>query len=506
VTATTTDRVILAGDLPTPATTRRRWQLHLGPPGWTLVILVLLGAIIRGIACLAIWPVAVTLSDAATYARDAAGGALVDPQHPAGYPALVALVGLITRDVAAMVVLQHVLGIAAALLLFAAVRRVAGSPWPALLPAAAVLLDSDEIFLEHNIMSEGPFLFILAAATYFAVRAVQASERSRCRWAVAAGAAVAIAIVFRSAAVFAIPVLGIGIALGRSPDSAGRWRASASFTAVAAVLLAGYAFVNLETAGRFEIAPTPGWHLYARVGRFADCNDFTPPSGTAALCERTPPAYRWGPDFYLYAPDSLARRQFGRIGSHDSEVGSFAVQAILHQPLAMARAVWVDMRRYFVPSTRPHGWYTGWDIHPQLDWSRQGGAAYTRDMLTGMTTFFHPFVPRRSPALVAFMSSYEQWFGFGATLVTVCTLLTILGLVTGPRRYRIGALMFGVAGLAQLLGPTVAVLYMGRYTVPVAGFLAAGAAIGAASLLGVAHRRRLGWRRQHRSDAPAELP
>jgi hypothetical protein len=250
---------------------------------------------------------------------------------------------------------------------------------------------------------------------------------------------------------------------------------------VATVLLAGYALANLQSNGRFELAPASGWHLYARVAPFADCRQFTPPPGTAALCERTPPVDRSGPDFYLYTPQSPARKEFGYIGSHDGEVGRFALQVVLHQPGALLQAFWVDVRRYFVPSWHQHGWYKGWDIQPQLDWARQGGPTYTRDTIAGMTTFFSPFVPQRNRWLVSLMHDYEQVAGFGATLLTVCTLLTLLGLFIGSRRSRVCVLLFGVGGLAQLIMPTISLLYMGRYTVPLAGLFAAGAAIALSS-------------------------
>ena len=370
---------------------RKPLTSQLGVPGWILVGFVVAGGAVRAVACLALWPAATTLSDAATYAVDAASNPMADPQHPAGYPALLALIGVFTRSVAVPILLQHAFGIAAAVLLFAAVRRLVGSPWPALLPAAVVLLDTDEIFLEHNVMSEALFLFLLAVAIYASVRAIDAPARSAWRWAAVAGAVCVGSTIVRSAGLFGIPVLVVAMALSRPPAVRHRWRASATFLVVATVGLAGYGFANLAVNRRFELAPAAGWHLYARVGRFADCRRFTPPPGTAGLCESTPPSKRgWGPDFYLYAAQSPARRRFGRIGSHDGEVGSFAMQAILHQPAAMAGAVLTDVSRYFVPSARPHGWYTGWDIDPQLEWSRKGGPGYARGHARGHVEILQP--------------------------------------------------------------------------------------------------------------------
>ncbi len=59
----------------------------------------------------------------------AASNPLSDAQAPAGYPAVLALLGLITRQVAVVMMLQHLLGILAAGVVFAAVRRGTGSGW-----------------------------------------------------------------------------------------------------------------------------------------------------------------------------------------------------------------------------------------------------------------------------------------------------------------------------------------------------------------------------------------
>ena len=467
-----------------PARRRRHPFSGSGPAGRVLLALIVAGALVRYLACLALWPVATTLSDSGGYAVHAAGNPLSDPQHPAGYPALLALLGELTRSIAVTVLLQHALGIAAAVILFAVVRRVVGSPWPALVPAAVVLLDTDEIFLEQNVMSEAPFLFVLACGLYAAVRCADARGRAKHLWAALAGGIIAAAAVIRSAGLVDVPILALAIALISFPAEKGRrWRATATFLGVSVILLTGYAWANLQANGRFEVAPAMGWHLYSRVARFADCHTFSPPVGTTRLCERLPPPDRgWGPDFYLYSPQSPARRLFGRIGSHDSEVGAFALQVILHQPAGFVHTVWVDVRRYFVPSLRPHGWYVGWDLDPQLEWSRQAGPAFTQNVRAQLQSFFDPFTSHRRSSLIGLLGAYERVFGFGAVLLTLCTLLILPGVFIGSRRSRAGVLLLGIGGLAQLIVPTVSVFYTGRYLVPVAGLVAGAAAISARSL------------------------
>ena len=70
------------------------------------------------------------------------------------------------------IALQHLLGIATGLILYAAVRRLGAPVWAGVLAAAAVLLSLDQIFLEHAVMNETVFTFLFALALYAAVRAL----------------------------------------------------------------------------------------------------------------------------------------------------------------------------------------------------------------------------------------------------------------------------------------------------------------------------------------------
>ena len=128
-----------------------------------------MGLALRLVAELSWWPVETTLGDA--YEAHASNP-FQNELHPAGYSAIIGLIGMVTRQVAAPVILQHLTGIASALLLWAATRRITRSDWAGLLPAAVVLLDPDFIFLEHSIMSESWFVLAICAGLYASVRAL----------------------------------------------------------------------------------------------------------------------------------------------------------------------------------------------------------------------------------------------------------------------------------------------------------------------------------------------
>ena len=138
---------------------------------WCLIALVIAGVALRVVTEVSWWPTATTLADSSAYASFAESNPFADPQHPAGYALILAAIGSVTREVAVPVVLQHLAGIASALLLYAATRRVTGSMWAGLLPAAIVLLNPDEILLEHAIMAESWAILATAGGLYATVRA-----------------------------------------------------------------------------------------------------------------------------------------------------------------------------------------------------------------------------------------------------------------------------------------------------------------------------------------------
>ena len=100
-----------------------------------------------------------------------------------------------------------------------------------------------------------------------------------------------------------------------------------------AALLFGYAFAQQQQTGSFGLSRFSGWPLYfARGDWSADCPRFTPPPGTAGLCQSIPSSRRPGPDAYTWTSQSPAVRLFGLPPSGGGKLGAFARAAILAQP------------------------------------------------------------------------------------------------------------------------------------------------------------------------------
>ena len=442
--------------------------------------LVGVGVALRLLAEIAWWPVGLALNDSAPYTAAAATSPLSDVQHPAGYPAFLAAVGWFTRQVAVVVILQHLLGILAGIIFFAAVRRVTASSWWALLPAGAVLLGGDQIFLEHNLMAEGPTVTLLAATFYAGVRLLE-HPASR-RWALAAGLLVGLDGLVRSAALCLVAVVPLAILVGAGAKR-NRLTAAGLTLATSLVVLVAYAFANLAANNEFEFGPKPGWHLYGMVAHYANCSDFTAPRGTRVLCQNSPPSQRPGVNFYLYDAASPAQRAFGYF-KDDAKVGAFAEQVVLHEPGQYLRNVASNLLAYFIPSTYPSdyggcaGPGHGCPLSNELDWARDDP---TETQLAGvLKTFYKPFHSVKRRWARQLLQGWQRVFRFGATLLAVTTLITVLGfLIPGKRAYLV---LFGGGGLSLLLAPSLIGFYVARYSVPIAAPMLASAAIAGETL------------------------
>ena len=468
------------------------WWRQASLPQRLFVALMVFGALLRIAACLAWWPMIPTFADSWAYAASAAHHPFSDPQHPAGYSLFLAFVGLFSRQVGVVTVLTHLIGLVTGGLLYAAVKRITGSAWPALLAAAFVILNADQIYMEQLVASEPLSAFLLVLTLYAGVRLFD-SRAHRLHWSVAIGALAAATTIVRTESIFLAPVVAVSIVVALWPSLRRNWRNwqyPIVVLLVWGVTLAGYGLAKQAATGSFEVGPAPGWQAYGRAATFANCKLFTPPPGTRGLCEATPPANRFGHDYYLYDPASPAVRLFGAIGNQDGKVGAWSRAAIESQPGLFLRDFYQELRDYFIPSDFHYVPGAGGGLDGELNWEAPADPKLQHDVVTGTESFFAPFTPHRHPRRVQWLRQYQLIFRFGATMLSLCTLLTLLGLFIGSRRSRAGVILFGVAGFVLLLPEALLGAYLGRYTVPIAGPMGAAASIVLWNLVEMERARR----------------
>ena len=441
--------------------------------------IVAAGIALRLLALLSYRPAVLAHNDTVGYLHASRWGLFSDPVRPGGYPLFLRAVRWVSDSLTVTVVLQHLLGMAAAWLLYLTVRRLGGSRWSALLPPAIVLLAGEYLYLEHSLMSEPLFLLTLSAGAYALARALTESARpaAAALWAAGAAASFTASATVRTVAMFAVPLVVVAIALAVE----GGWRrrlvvAGAAAGAALAVALV-YALPLQHDTGDLRPARAGGWSLYGRAAPFADCTRFDPPAGTRVLCEQTPPDSRPGGNHYAWVAGP-ARRQFGGPPIGDEVVGRFARAAIRAQPLDYLEAVGTDLVRYVAPgfNARPDsGHLPGDSRFPPSDRSAEGQVLGALEPLYG---------PQRLDVRSG-SDLLEAWSGVVRLHGALIALLLVGALAAGvvlrgpPRR---AALALGAVSVAMLAVPALISEYSHRYAVPLAPLLAVCAALAADAL------------------------
>ena len=173
--------------------------------------LLLLGAALRLWLLVDASPAFLGYPDSGAYIA-AATGLSASEFQPAGYSVFLQMGHLISGRLAATVLVQHLLGLATAVLYLDGLRRVARVRWMALIPTVFVLFDGLQLFFEHTVMSEVVFVALVAVAMYAAVRLLVGRWLP---WTVLMVAACGLAVAVRAVALPLIVVLAVWLALVR---------------------------------------------------------------------------------------------------------------------------------------------------------------------------------------------------------------------------------------------------------------------------------------------------
>src|SRR5438270_6223021 len=135
-----------------------RDRLRISKTGVALVVILGVGVGLR-VWLLHSWrPAFLGYPDSAAYifwARLGGGGlSFWDPYAPAGYPLFLSWLHWIRADLTFAIVVQHAMGLAAGVFLYATVARFVRRSWVALLPVLVIALAGSELYLEHAALSE----------------------------------------------------------------------------------------------------------------------------------------------------------------------------------------------------------------------------------------------------------------------------------------------------------------------------------------------------------------
>lgn len=385
-----------------------------------------------------------------------------------------------THWFAAVALVQHLAGLALALLLYRFLVRRHVSTRVAAVASAAVLLDGYQIAIEQYVMSETLFELLLVGGILVLLR-----RSLTTRAAVLGSALLAAALVTRAIAL-PVAVLAIGYLLLRRE----RLQVVAAAAGVLAVVYAGYGVWFHHYYGQFGVEESASHFLYGRIAPFAHCGGLHLSKDERPLCQRmpdnTPTSYAWGGQSPYY---NLSRR-VGVVRA-DNIVGRFDRTIIEHQPLTYARVVAADTLHFFEPLRHTSGGdypVKAWLLPTRTVEHRLEVAVGNVDYSGGYrpASVFHP--------LAVFMRAY-QWriYTYGPLLAAALVLVAVavvrrrplrappgLDEETIPKRLDVALLL--AISCVLLVAPNATVLFDYRYLLPVVPFLATGAALAYARL------------------------
>jgi len=465
-----------------------------------LLVLLILGALVRLGWMYAIRPAIVGYSDEISYMNLANGDLWSDPTREVGYPLFLRLVGHVIEPLSGIILLQHALGLATGVILFATVRRIGGPQWLGLLPAAVVMLNGTEAILEHMVLTEALFIFVLAGAVYCAVRTSQSD--GDWRWAAATGVLFGVAATVRVVGLPLLLVVVPWVAFMAARSHRVRLLRTAAVVVGAAAVLGPYVISHHAARDHWGVGPRAGiWNLYARVAPFADCRRFTPPPGTERLCEATPPEQRTtAVEEYNYAPHlSPADQLWGVNGYSDDPavnklLGQWTRQVIIHQPWDYFRTVVEGVGAYIVRTrlvfANRHGIGAPYEHYYRVSiWDPvriQGAIAGP------LTQYYDTRGLLQRQDWVERMLDYEEYTRMKGPHMFVLMSLSVFALFL-PRGHprRMGTLLFGLAWMSLVIPPATH-WWDARAAIVPLGPLAATAALGAWQLGRWAARLRRG--------------
>lgn len=411
-----------------------------------LVLLVLAATALRVVAVVAIRP-GTWFSDSNGYVQAAATGILSETR-PVGYSLLVAPFYWL-GSAQALIVVQHLMGVALVVALYALLIRRGAPRWVALLGAAPAGLDLYLVVVEHTMMAEIAF----HAALIGALALLMWRPEPNVPAVLAAGVLLGYAGVTRSVAAPVIAVFVVYLLARRLG-----WRRVGAFVAGAAVVTLGYMGVFAIQHGQFAVSSSSGQFLYGKVAPFADCSKLDGLSADEReLCPD--PADRLSPNAYTWSRESPISGV-----AREPRVRSFARTVVRQQLGDYLDVVATGFLHYFRPGHPIAG-----DDYPVQPWqfpedpAAYGYPGYRGPIRPGIPQRQrdHPITepnryvdrmvdtPRTNAAAARLLHSLQlNVLTTPGPLLALCVLLVVAALVTrrGPPRLRADAAL--VAGIA----------------------------------------------------------
>ncbi len=429
---------------------------------WLVAILLVLGAVLRGLVLAAYHP-ALIFPDSVRYlqyaSRFAHGHWTVDDQRQSGYSILI--IPFASHYLLWLIPLvQHLAGLATAALVYAVLVRLGARRWLAAVATIPVLFDPLQLILEQYVLTDvWTVLLILAALVILVWRG------DALTWKAVAGCGLllGLAVTFRDQELIMIIPAVIYLLVVIRPGKR-LLRSLAICLAAFLIPVVGYLGWFYASHGKWNFTTFTGAFLYGRVADFADCTGLTLPDYEKPLCPTQPPAQRVA-DFYTWNPASPQWTFTPPPGkSRDSVVEDFGLRILRHQPLAYASAAGRDFLYGFSPvrGAGPEHYPSDYlKFQTRIKPDTQADASLAR---LGIKP------PRSRPGVAAFLADYGRWCYIPGPVFAAGLLLGLAACCYPGRRIRglrgPATLLFTTGAVFVLVPPALFATFDWRYQLP----------------------------------------
>ena len=397
------------------------------------------------------------------------------PVHPTGYSLLLWVLQPF-HSLALVAGLQHLLGLAAAVLVYATLRRLGVRQWIATLAAVPLLFGAAELLLEQLIMADLLSMVLMLCA--FSVLLLSPSP-SVLRSA-AAGLLMAASAVVRPTALPLIALMALYLLIRRAG-----WRRVCAVLAGGAVPVVAYISWFGVVNGSFNLTNSNGLFLWSRTMSFANCAVIKPPADLRALCPEQQPIttahpgstvrlqpkrYLWDHRAWLWQPPTtgLVPDVSAFTEANNSRAMRFAVRAIAAEPLGYAHTVAGDALR---PFTKPIGFlFPLSNGGPGITGQNRKYAVAAVTAYLGSAQGLEPYLGAHLGARVVepyahLIRGYQRVFFLPGPVFALILIVGLAGLFLPGRRSAAGAMLW-LAAVTVLLLPIAEHEYNYRYALP----------------------------------------
>jgi hypothetical protein len=401
----------------------------------------------------------------------------LDPTRVSGYSVLLKILQPF-HSFALITILQHLMGLAVAVMVYALARHRFGAPaWLATLAAVPVLYDGFEIQLEHLILSDVPFLFVLTLAMTLLLwdPAGPSTRRSA-----VIGLLLGLGVVLRSVGEPLLAVFVIYMIIRRFS-----WRKIAATLVVGLVPAVIYAGAFDLEHGQFAMSDATGVFLYSRVMTFAECSNMSVPVNELWLCSTVPPGQRPIAQDQIWrstAQTPLDRYPAPKFAPLPNKLAEdFAIRAIEAQPLDYAKAVFGDTWRVFgwqrhvFPNAQTYDEYEFLATAPPIPtWDRAQLGRY--DSYAAAYAQANPATQVVNP-FAAIIRYYQEYVWLPGTIYGLILLAGLGGIAAAWRRLGGEALLPWAVSLTLIVIPAATAEFDYRYVLPAMPFACLAAVI-----------------------------